>query len=124
MTLNLRLSKRLKRKELKLRGGVPLNLLMSKSLERLDLKEKGGVSLNSLLSKSLKRLELKEKGGVTLFKLTNEQKSQKARTDAERRVGESSQAATIRLFDKLHSYATRSMTVADHVISTMIVLGR
>jgi len=37
---------------------------------------------------------------------------------------ESSQAATIRLIDERHSYATRSMTVANCAISNVLVLAR
>ncbi len=51
-------------------------------------------------------------------------KSEKARVEVERRFGESSEAATIRLIDKRHSYATRFMIVADRVISNVLVLGR
>ena len=56
------------------------------------MKLRDGVSLNLRLKKSLKRLD---------------------RVEVERRVGESSEAATIRLIDnKRHCYATRSTTVA------------
>jgi len=58
------------------------------------------------------------------IKLTVEQKSKKARVEAKRRAGESSQAATIRLMDKRHSYATRSTTVEDRAIPNVIVVGR
>jgi len=59
----------------------------------------------------------------SVIKLTDEQKFEKARFEAERRYGESSQAASIRSIDKRHSYATRSMTVANGGISNVLGLG-
>jgi hypothetical protein len=52
----------------------------------------------------------------SVIKLVDEQKYEKARVEAKSRTGESSQATTIRLIDKRHSYATRSMTVANRSI--------
>ena len=60
----------------------------------------------------------------SVIKLLVEQKFTKARVEVERRTIESSQAASIRLIDKRHSYATRSMTVADRAISNVLVLDR
>ena len=65
------------------------------------MKLRDGVSLNLRLKKSLKRLD---------------------RVEVERRVGESSEAATIRLIDnKRHCYATRSTTVAPTALDNMVV---
>ena len=50
------------------------------------------------------------------IKLIVEQKSEKARVEVERRIVEGSQAASIRLIDKRHSHATRSMAVANRAI--------
>ena len=55
----------------------------------------------------------------SVVKLTVEHKFEKARDDTERRIGESSQATSIRFIDKRHSYATRSMTAANRDISNV-----
>ncbi len=67
--LNSLSSRSMKRLELMRRNGVSLNLLLSKSMLRLELKLRGGVPLNLVMSKSLKRLELKPRGGVLLNSL-------------------------------------------------------
>ena len=55
----------------------------------------------------------------SIIKLIDEQTSKKARVEAKRWFGESSQAAAIRWIDKRHSYAPRSMTVANRAISNV-----
>ena len=66
------------------------------------------------------RVEAKRRSAI---KLPVEKKTKKARVQAERLARASSQAATIRLIDNRHSYATRSTTVADRAISNVLVLG-
>ena len=54
-------------------------------------------------------------------RLTVEQKAENVRIEIERRNAESSQAASIRLLDKRHRYATRSATVVDSVLANALV---
>jgi hypothetical protein len=53
-------------------------------------------------------------------RLTVEQKAENFRIDTERRNAESSQAASVRLLDQRHRYATRYAAVADSVILRML----
>ena len=53
--------------------------------------------------------------------LTAEQKAEKVRIEIERRNAESSKAASVRLLDRRHRYATRSATVADSIVANALV---
>ena len=56
-------------------------------------------------------------------RLTVEQKAN-VRMETERRNAESAQAAAVRLLDKRHCYATRSVTTAERAAANALVLGR
>ena len=56
-------------------------------------------------------------------RLTVEQKAGKFRIETERRNAENSQATVVRLLDKRHRYATRSVTVADSVVANASILN-
>ena len=70
-----------------------------------------------------KGVEAERRSAIKLI-IIDEEKSEKARVEVERRTGESSQAVDIRLINKRHSCATRSMPVANRAISNVLVLGR
>ena len=106
-----------------MKGGVSLYLMMSKTnyeKVRVEVERRSVTKLIVEQNSEKARVEAKSR---SIIKLTDEQKSKKARVEAERRFGESSQAAAIRLIDKRHSYATRSMTIANRAISNVLDMG-
>jgi len=86
---------------------------------RVDDERRSVIKLTDEQKSEKARVEV-ERRSVT--KLTARQKFEKARVEDEWRSRESSQAETIRLIDKRHSYATRSMTVANRAISNVLGL--